>query len=64
MYQMVIEKYPDDLYRVSKYGVFVPDLAVLPAADPRLPAAGPGLLPPLYDARAKEAFEQAGRSTR
>ena len=61
MYQIVIEKYPDQLYRVSKFGVFVP---VAQYCQRRILSFPPGELAyyrTVNDAKAREAFEQASR---
>ncbi|MDD4888716.1 MAG: PQQ-binding-like beta-propeller repeat protein, partial [Phycisphaerae bacterium] len=61
MYQMVIEKYPNQLYRVSQHGVFVP---ISQYCQRRILGFPPGELQfyrSLYDARAKESYDQARR---
>ena len=61
MYQMVIDRYPDELYRVSKYGVFVPVSQYCQRRILNLPAGALAHYRTLHDARAREAFEQASR---
>ena len=61
MYQVIIRKYPECLYRVSKYGVFVP---VSEYCQRRILCFPPEPLAhyrTLYDAAAGEAFHQARR---
>ena len=61
MYQIVIDRYPGALYRVSNHGVFVP---VSQYCQRRILDFPPDALEhyrTLFDARAKEAFEQARR---
>jgi outer membrane protein assembly factor BamB len=61
MYQIVIDKFPHALYRVSDYGVFVP---ISQYCQRRILSFPPGDLAhyrTLHDARARERFEQARR---
>ena len=61
IYQEVIDRFPDTMYRVSRYGVYVP---VAQYAQRRLlnfPAEGIRYYRTMYDAPAREAFEQARR---
>ena len=61
MYQIVIEKYPYQLFRVSDYGVFVPISQYCQRRILMFPPAALEHYRTLYDARASEAFEQARR---
>lgn len=61
LYQVVIEKFPNELYRVSQYGVFVPVAQYCQRRILNFPALDLAFYRTLYDARAKEAFEQARR---
>ena len=61
MYQIVIDKYPHQLYRVSDYGVFVPISQYCQRRILNLPPAALDHYRTLHDARAREAFEQARR---
>jgi len=61
MYQMVIEKYPHALYRVSPHGIFVPAAHYCQRRILRFPAADLAFYRSLYDARARESYEQARR---
>ncbi|MFO7899306.1 MAG: PQQ-binding-like beta-propeller repeat protein [Planctomycetota bacterium] len=62
MYQIIIDKYPRALFRVSEYGVFVP---VAQYAQRRLlnfPRQPLEHYQTLFDARARESFRQAKRN--
>jgi outer membrane protein assembly factor BamB/tetratricopeptide (TPR) repeat protein len=59
IYQKVIEQHPDDLYRVSKYGIFVPVGQYCQRRILQFPAKDLTFYRGKHDARAKEAFEQA-----
>ncbi|MCG3178149.1 MAG: Outer membrane protein assembly factor BamB [Phycisphaerae bacterium] len=61
VYQQVIEKYPSTMYRVSDYGVFVPVAQYCQRRILGFPAAELSYYRTMYDAPAKEAFEQARR---
>lgn len=61
IYQQVIEKFPHSLYRVSDMGVFVPVSQYCQRRILRFPASDLAYYRTLYDARAKEAFDQAQR---
>ncbi|MCG3181506.1 MAG: Outer membrane protein assembly factor BamB [Phycisphaerae bacterium] len=61
IYQLVIEKYPRTLYRVSQYGVFVPTSQYCQRRILGFPAKELGYYRTMYDAPAAEAFEQARR---
>src|SRR5579862_3296038 len=61
LYQTVIERFPNELYRVSEYGVFVPVSQYCQRRILNFPASDLAFYRTLYDARAKEAFEQARR---
>ena len=61
LYQAVIDAYPRALYRVSEYGVFVPVSQYCQRRILGFPAEALSHYRTLYDARAREAFEQARR---
>jgi outer membrane protein assembly factor BamB/tetratricopeptide (TPR) repeat protein len=61
MYQIVIDKFPEQLYRVSKYGVFVPVSQYCQRRILGFPAADLKYYRTLRDPRAGETFEQARR---
>ncbi len=61
MYQLVIDQFPDALYRVSTFGVFVPISQYCQRRILNFPRSDLAHYRTLYDARAKEAFEQARR---
>ncbi len=61
IYQQVIEKYPKTLYRVAENGVFVPVAQYCQRRILLFPASDLQHYRQLYDARAREAFEQAKR---
>jgi len=61
MYQQVIAKYPDSLFRVSKYGVFVPVVRYSQLRILGFPPADLGFYRMKYDSRAREAYETARR---
>jgi outer membrane protein assembly factor BamB len=61
MYQIVIDRYPHQLYRVSKFGVFVPVAQYCQRRILNLPASARSHYRTLHDARAGEAFESARR---
>ncbi|MDD4891783.1 MAG: PQQ-binding-like beta-propeller repeat protein, partial [Phycisphaerae bacterium] len=61
MYQTVIEKYPNQLYRVSQHGVFVPISQYCQRRVLGFPPHELQFYRSLYDARAKEAYDQARR---
>jgi len=61
IYQQVIEKYPKTLYRVAESGVFVPVAQYCQRRILLFPPSDLQHYRQLYDARAREAFEQARR---
>ncbi len=61
MYQIVIKKYPNELYRVSEYGVFVPISQYCQRRILNFPKEDLAYYRTLVDAPAREAFEQARR---
>ena len=60
-YNRVVDDYPDSLYRVSRYGVFVPASAYTQLRILNLPPETLKLYRTKYDAAAAEAFDQATR---
>ncbi len=62
MYQIVIDRYPHQLYRVSKYGVFVPVAQYCQRRILDFPGDPLEHYRTLHDARAREAFQQALRT--
>lgn len=61
IYQQVIDKYPQQLYRVSPHGVFIPVGQYCQRRILGFPPADLAFYRTLYDAQAREAFEQARR---
>jgi tetratricopeptide (TPR) repeat protein len=61
MYQLIIDKYPHELYRVSRYGVFAPVSQYCQRRILNFPGKDLEYYRTLHDARAREAFEQARR---
>ncbi|MEX0702362.1 MAG: PQQ-binding-like beta-propeller repeat protein, partial [Planctomycetales bacterium] len=61
IYQQVIEKFPEALYRVSEHGVFVPVSQYCQRRILEFPKNDLDFYRQLYDSRAREAFEQARR---
>jgi outer membrane protein assembly factor BamB len=61
IYQQVIEKYPQAMYRVSRHGVFVPVSQYCQRRILGFPPTDLAFYRSLYDAQAREAFEQARR---
>ena len=59
IYQKVIDDYPEVLYRVSEFGVFVPITEYCQRRILQFPKDALDLYRTKYDARAKEAFELA-----
>ena len=59
IYQQVIEKYPKTLYRVAENGIFVPISQYCQRRILQFPPSDLQHYRELYDARAREAFEQA-----
>ncbi|MCX7806314.1 MAG: PQQ-binding-like beta-propeller repeat protein, partial [Planctomycetota bacterium] len=59
IYQKVINEFPEDLHRVSKYGIFVPVSQYCQRRILRFPAKDLQFYREKHDARAKEAYEQA-----
>ena len=62
IYQKVIDKYPEALYRVSAYGVFVPVTQVCQRRMQAFPAQATKHYRDKYDARAAQSFELAWRN--
>ena len=61
MYQVVVDRYPRALYRVSRFGVFVPVSQYCQRRILNFPKEHLAHYRALYDPRAKESFEQARR---
>ena len=61
IYQMVIDNYPHDLYRVSPYGVFVPVSQYAQRRLLNLPPTALDYYRTVHDARAREVYESARR---
>ncbi|MCE9529879.1 MAG: PQQ-binding-like beta-propeller repeat protein [Planctomycetes bacterium] len=61
IYQQIIEKYPLSFYRVSEHGVFVPVGQYCQRRILQFPPTDLAFYRTLYDAAAKEAFENARR---
>jgi outer membrane protein assembly factor BamB len=61
MYQIVIDRFPQALYRVSKFGVFVPVAQYCQRRILRFPPNALGYYRTLHDPTAAQAFEQARR---
>jgi outer membrane protein assembly factor BamB/tetratricopeptide (TPR) repeat protein len=61
MYQQVINQFPNAMYRVSKYGVYVPVSQYCQRRILRFPAGDLGHYRTMYDAAAKEKFANARR---
>ncbi|MFW6158109.1 MAG: PQQ-binding-like beta-propeller repeat protein, partial [Planctomycetota bacterium] len=61
MYQMVIDKYPRQLYRVSRYGVFVPVSQYCQRRILNFPASQLEHYRTVHDPQAREAFQSARR---
>ncbi|MEX1097479.1 MAG: PQQ-binding-like beta-propeller repeat protein, partial [Planctomycetales bacterium] len=61
IYQQVIEKFPEAMYRVSEHGVFVPVSQYCQRRILGFPKSDLDFYRQLYDSRAREAFEQARR---
>ncbi|MEX1098594.1 MAG: PQQ-binding-like beta-propeller repeat protein, partial [Planctomycetales bacterium] len=61
IYQQVIEKYPEAMYRVSEHGVYVPVSQYCQRRILGFPKSDLEFYRQLYDSRAREAFEQARR---
>jgi outer membrane protein assembly factor BamB/tetratricopeptide (TPR) repeat protein len=61
MYQQVIGRHPDSLFRVSKYGVFVPVVRYSQLRILGFPATHLNFYRTKYDSGAKEAYETAYR---
>ncbi len=62
IYQQVINRYPEELYRVSEYGVFVPVTQYSQLRMLGFPANSLEQYRTKYDARARDAFELAWRN--
>ncbi len=61
MYQIVIEKHPRELYRISNFGVFVPISQYCQRRILSFPRGDLAHYRTLFDARARETFENARR---
>ena len=61
IHQKVIDQHPDDLYRISKFGIYVPVSQYCQRRILRYPAADLAFYRSKHDAPAKEAYEQAVR---
>jgi len=61
IYQKTLDEHPDDLYRVSKYGIYVPVSQYCQRRLLRFPRKDLLFYRAKHDARAREAFEQARR---
>ncbi|MFO7899610.1 MAG: hypothetical protein R6V58_11200 [Planctomycetota bacterium] len=61
MYQIVIDKYPHDLYRVSPYGVFVPVSQYCQRRILNLPPLALEHYRTIHDPRARESYQSARR---
>lgn len=61
IYQQVIEKFSDAMYRVSDHGVFVPVSQYCQRRILGFPGSDLDFYRQMYDARAREAFETARR---
>ncbi|MEX0715340.1 MAG: PQQ-binding-like beta-propeller repeat protein [Planctomycetaceae bacterium] len=61
IYQQIIEKYPEAMYRVSQHGVYVPVAQYCQRRILGFPESDLDFYRQLYDARARETFEQARR---
>ena len=59
MYQKVIDEYPDALYRVSEWGIFVPIAEYSQLRILRFPKEHLGFYRTKHDARAREAYQTA-----
>ncbi|MGQ9661413.1 MAG: outer membrane protein assembly factor BamB family protein [Kiritimatiellia bacterium] len=59
IYQKVLDEYPDALYRVSPFGIFVPVTLYCQLRMLKFPKEHLGFYRVKYDARAKEAYELA-----
>jgi outer membrane protein assembly factor BamB len=61
IYQKVIDETPDDLYRISKYGVYVPVSQYCQRRILRFPARDRTFYRTKHDSRAKREYQQARR---
>jgi outer membrane protein assembly factor BamB len=61
IYQTVIDQFPDELHRVSKYGVFVPASLYCQLCILAMPKRHLDFYRTKYDPRARDAFEQGAR---
>ncbi len=61
LYERLLNKNPDILYRISKHGIFVPVAQYVQRRILRFPKEHLAYYRTLCDARAKEAYEQARR---
>jgi outer membrane protein assembly factor BamB/tetratricopeptide (TPR) repeat protein len=61
IYQKVIDEYPDDLFRVSDYGIFVPITAYCQLRLLGFPADALQQYRVKHDARARDAYDMAAR---
>lgn len=61
IYQKVVEQFPQTLYRVNEYGLFVPAARYCQLRLLALPAADLAFYRTIYDPKAKESYDQARR---
>ena len=61
IYQKVIDAHPDDLYRISKFGIYVPVSQFCQRRILQFPASDLAFYRARHDSRAREAFDQAWR---
>ncbi len=61
IYQKALDEHPDDLYRISQYGIYVPVSQYCQRRLLRLPRKDLLFYRAKHDARAREAFDQARR---
>ncbi|MCX7590750.1 MAG: PKD domain-containing protein, partial [Kiritimatiellae bacterium] len=59
IYQKVIDEYPDSLYRVSRYGIFVPTAYYCQLRILGFPSDALNFYRTKYDSRARESYELA-----
>ena len=62
VYQKVIDQHDDDLYRISKFGIFVPVSQYCQRRILRFPPGDLAFYRTKHDGRAREAFEQTWRT--
>jgi len=61
IYQKIVDEFPEALYRVSPYGVFVPAASFAQLSILNMPQDALEFYRSKYDARARNSFEQASR---